>query len=118
MNNTILNQYGITFTKQSNGNIKINSNLRSLNSYLYVLTRQKRMLQELINTLNLTLRGNPISPDDKEWSVELGLQMYTGIIQNDMTFDLFLEDHYNETLEIFPLSDIREIFNSLLEFID
>jgi hypothetical protein len=118
MNNTILNQYGITFNKQSNGNIKINSNLRSLNPYLYMLTRQKKMLQDLITTLNLTLGGNSISPDNKEWSVELGLQIYTGIIQNDMTFDLFLENHYNETLETFPLSDIREIFNSLSEFID
>ncbi|WP_158728535.1 MULTISPECIES: hypothetical protein [unclassified Flavobacterium] len=118
MNNTILNQYGITFNKQSNGNIKINANSRNLDCYLYMLTRQKRMLQELITTLNMALIGNSISPDDKEWSVELGLQIYTGVIQNDMTFDLFLEDHYDQTLETFPLSDIREIFNSLLEFIN
>jgi hypothetical protein len=118
MNNTILNQYGITFNKQSNGNIKINANSRSLDCYLYMLTRQKEMLQELITTLNMALIGNSISPDDKEWSVELGLQIYTGVIQSNMTFDLFLEDHYDQTLETFPLSDIREIFNSLLEFID
>ncbi|MNY24239.1 hypothetical protein D3C86_1579420 [compost metagenome] len=76
------------------------------------------MLQEFLSTLNLALNRNSISSDDKEWSVELGRQMYTGIIQNNMTFDLFLEDHYDQTLETFPLSDIKEIFSSLLEFID
>ncbi|SNR46859.1 hypothetical protein [Flavobacterium sp. ov086] len=118
MNYTILNQYGITFSKQSNGNIIINSNLRSLNPYLYMLTRQKRMLEDLITTLNLSLEGNSISPDDKEWSVEMGLQIYTGIIQNNMTFDLFLEDHYDQTLESYPLLDIKEILKSLLGFIN
>jgi hypothetical protein len=117
MNTNILNQYGITFNKQVNGNIKINANSRNLNAYLYMLTRQKNMTHELITTINIALGGNSISPDDKEWTVELGLQMYTGVIQNNMTFDLFLEDHYDQTLETFPLSDIREIFSSLLEFI-
>ncbi|WP_143187740.1 hypothetical protein [Flavobacterium sp. CF108] len=76
------------------------------------------MLQDLIITLDLALNGNLISSEDKEWSVELGLQQYTGIIKSNMTFDLFLEDHYDQTLENFPLTDIKEILESLLSFIN
>jgi hypothetical protein len=117
MNTSLLNNYGISFNEQTNGNIRITANSLNLAIYMDKYTRQKRMLQEFIATLNLALAGNSISLDDKEWSVELGLQIYTGVIQNNMTFDLFLEDHYNQTLETFPLSDVKEIFSSLLEFI-
>lgn len=118
MNTSILNNYGISFNRQINGNIRIRANSRNLAIYIDKFTKQKRMLEEFISVLILTLQGNTVSSDDKEWSVELGLQIYTGIIQNDMTFDLFLEDHYEQTLEAFPLADIKEIFSSLLEFID
>jgi hypothetical protein len=117
MNYIILNQYGISFIKQSNGNIKTTANSKILNSYLYMLTREKNLVQELVNIINLVVTGTTIPQEDKEWSVELGLRLYTGIVQNNLTFDLFLEDHYNETLETFPLSDIKEIMESLLEFL-
>ena len=34
MNYSILNQYGITFQKQNNGNIKIKANSKSLDNFL------------------------------------------------------------------------------------
>lgn len=117
MNNQILKKYGISLNKLSNGDIKTTANSKSLNCYLYMLTRQKSLLPDFIDTINLVLSNSLINDEDKEWSIELGLQIYTGVIKENLTFDLFLEDHYEQTLETFPLSDIKEILKSLLKFI-
>lgn len=118
MNKAILNQYGITFNLQSNANIKTNATSPNLDIYIYMYSKSKKELIRFVNTMDTVLAGdyNSIPYDDREWSREVGTQIYTGIIQDDLTFDLFLEDHYENTLETFPLTDIREIFNSLLEF--
>ena len=118
MNKAILNQYGITFNLQNNDNIKTSAALPNLDIYIYMYTKSKNELIRFVNTMDSVLVGNYnlISYDDREWSREVGNQIYTGIIQDDLTFDLFLEDHYENTLETFPLIDVREIFNSLLEF--
>lgn len=34
-----------------------------------------------------------------------------------MTFDLFQEDFYDETIQTYPISDIKEVFSSLLELL-
>jgi hypothetical protein len=119
MNKSILNQYRISFNKQTNGSIKVNATSKNLDNFLYMFARQKTQLELFLQTITLALNGNynSIPYDNREWNQEIGLNIYTGIIQNDMTFDLFLEDHYNQTKETFPLSDVKEIFQSLLEFI-
>ena len=117
MNNEILNKYGISLNKLSNGTIETKANSKSLNCYIFMLTRQKQMLHDLIETINLVLLGDSIKDEDKEWSIELGLQIYTGVILENFTFDLFLEDHYEQTLENFPLSDIKEILKSILKLL-
>lgn len=117
MNDKILNKYGISLNKLSNGIIKTKANSKVLDCYILMLSRQKKSLPDFMKTIDLVLSGNPISDEDKEWSIELGLQIYTGVIKEDLTFDLFLEDYYEQTLEIFPLTDIKEILKSLLEFI-
>lgn len=117
MNTFLINHYGIKFDKRIDGEINITANSLILALYMTRFIRQKNMLKDLILTLDLALAGNLISPDDKEWSLELGLQLYTGVIQTNMTFDIFLEDQYDQTLENFPLFDINEILKSLLEFI-
>lgn len=118
MNKAILNKYGITFTLQSNGTIKTTAISPNLDIYVYMYSKSINELIRLVDTLDTVLAGNYnlINYDDREWSREIGYKIYTGIIQDDLTFDLFLEDHYENTLETFPLLDIREIFNSLLEF--
>jgi hypothetical protein len=119
MNNLVLQNYGITFNRLlQNNQIIIKAHSYNLAIYLDKFTREKSMLQEIIYNIDLVINGNIVSTANKEWSVELGLQLYTGIIQNNLTFDLFLEDHYNETLETFPLYDMKEIFQSLLEFLE
>ncbi|MEZ0129585.1 hypothetical protein AB9T88_07410, partial [Flavobacterium sp. LBUM151] len=117
MSNETLNKYGISLNKLSNGIIETKANSNSLNCYIYMLTRQKQMLLDFIETINLVLLSGSVKYEEREWSIELGLQIYTGVIQENLTLDLFLEDHYEETLENFPLSDIKEILKSILELL-
>jgi hypothetical protein len=116
MNNLILNQYGITFQKQSNGNIKINATSRNLDNFMYMFCRDKQRLQRFVIVVNQVLNDgyNTISEHDKNWDIEIGSQVYTGVIYSITEFDLYFEEEENET---FPLNDIKEIFESLLEFI-
>jgi hypothetical protein len=117
MNYSVLNQYGITFQKQSNGNIKINANSKILDNFMYMFCRDKQKLERFILTLNQVLNNgfNSVSEQDKYWDIEIGIQVYTGIIHNSKEFDLYFENEENET---YPLSDIKEIFSSLYEYIN
>ena len=72
--------------------------------YLYLLyTFHLR----LIFTLNQVIANgyNSISEQDKYWDIEIGLQVYTGIIHSNTEFDLYFENEENET---YPLNDIKE----------
>ena len=73
MNYSILNQYGITFQKQNNGNIKIKANSKSLDNFLYMLCRDEQKLKRLIFTLNQVIANgyNSISEQDKYWDIEI-----------------------------------------------
>lgn len=117
--NTLLNKYGIAFEKSANGDFRTTACSKNLDSFMYMFCRHQKELEKFVFTTDTVLKGNYdlIPYDSREWSQEMGLQIYTGIIQDDLTFDLFLEDHYDQTKETFPLSDIKEIFQSLLEFI-
>lgn len=117
MSTSTLRNYGINFYKQIDGEIKITCSSLNLAIYLNRLVNQKKMLQDFLTVLDLALKGNLLPEEDKEWTVELGLQQYTAIIKSNMTFDLFLEEYYDQTLENFPLTDIKEILQSLLNFI-
>ncbi|GGE66459.1 hypothetical protein EV200_1085 [Pedobacter psychrotolerans] len=119
MNIQIMNQYGISFNKKVNGVIETGSNSIELTNYLYLYSRYKPSLEEFISAIDLALNGqfDSIDEDDKVWSQELGYDMYIGTILDESTFELYLADHYEETVKIYPLIDVREIFNSLLEFI-
>ena len=119
MNTLLLSQYGIVFEKCSNGNIHTTANSKNLDNFMYMFARQRMQLENFVLTIDKVLNGNynTIAYDNREWSQEIGLQVYTGIIQDDLTFDLFLEDNYDQTKETYPLSDIKKIFQSLLEFI-
>lgn len=116
MNSIILNQYGISFQKQVSGNIKIKANSRSLDNFLYMFSRDKDKLQRFIIVVNKVLNDgyNSIPDSDKDWDVEIGFQVYTGTIYSDSEFDIYFEEEENET---FPLNDIKEIFESLLEIV-
>ena len=117
MNNAILNQYGITFQKQSNGNIKTHATSKNLDNFMYMFCRNINRLQRFVAIVNQVLNNgyNSISEHDKNWDVEIGFQVYTGLIYSNTEFDLYFEEEENET---FPLNDIKEIFESLLEFIN
>jgi hypothetical protein len=116
MNYTILNQYGISFQKKSNGDIEVHANSRNLNNYMYMFARNKYNLERFVAVINQVINNgvNSISYNDKSWNIELGTQIYSGVIYDDTSFDLYFEEEENET---FPLNDIKEIFKSLLEFI-
>jgi len=82
MNTAILARYGISLQKQDNGNIGIQAHSRNLDSYLYLFTRKKDTLREFIASINTVLHGNYASLpyDHREWSLEMGLQIITGIM--------------------------------------
>jgi len=117
MSTTILTNYGISFKKISSKHFLINANSDNLAIFLDKLAMQKEMLQGLVNNINSALSGNSILAENEEWSVELGLQIYTGLIKNNSKFELFIEDYYNQTLETYSLSDMKIILQSLLIFV-
>jgi hypothetical protein len=116
MNYTILNQYGISIAKQSNGNIEVKADSVKLENFIYMLCRDKNRIQSLLNTINNVLNNgiNSISDSDKIWDVEVGLQVYSGEIYSNTEFDLYFENGPNET---FPLSDIKDIFETILIYL-
>jgi len=120
MNIQILKLYGISFYKPTNGFYKIEANSPNLSIYLNRLTANKDIIPDFINNIDVALSGNYNTIEDGkfEWHLELGTHIYTGIINSDLSFNLFIEDHYDETIETFPLLDIREIIIFLLKFIN
>lgn len=116
MNDTILNQYGISIVKQSNGNIEVKADSVKLENFIYMLCRDKNRIVSLVSTINNVLANgiNSISDDDKIWDVEIGLHVYSGEIYSTTEFDLYFENSSNE---IFPLSDIKMIFETILIFL-
>ena len=93
MSTSTLRNYGINFYKQIDGEIKITCTSLNLAIYLNRFVNQKKMLQDFLIVLDLALKGNLLPEKDKEWSVELALQQYTGIIKSNMTLGLFLEEY-------------------------
>lgn len=123
MDSYILEQYGVSFYKQENGFLAVNASHPYLNLAILLnrYAQHKSTLPKLIDTINLALTGKydeVFESAKNEWHEELGTDIYTGIIQNDMTFDVFMEDHYDETLQTFPLSDIKEILSLLLRYME
>lgn len=122
MNIDKLNKYGISFHKQENGFLKIiasNSNL-DLAILLNRYTAHKSTIPDLLATINLVLSGkyNEVLQSEKvTWYENLGTDIYTGIIQSNLTFDVFIEDHYDKTLVTYPLIDIKELLELLLHFL-
>lgn len=119
MNASVLNKYGISFYKGVDGFPRIETFSPNLTIYISKYSRRDPDLEPIIAVMNLVLDGQYASVDHEltEWHQELGSQIFTGIINEDMTFDLFNEDDYPEEIETFPLYDIKEIFTSLLEFV-
>ena len=119
MNDIILNQYGIRFQKEDNYVLVFCDRYPIVSIFLNRFSSDKSEVREFLQAVNLAITGNfhLIAYDHIEWTKELGFQLYSGRINNNMTFDLFMDDHYDKTLQTFPLSDIKEIFDSLLEFI-
>lgn len=117
MNQLILNQYGITLLKHSMGYLIVEANSNKLSIYIEKFADYRPELEDFISTLNLALSGNygSIDSDKLEWTQELGDLLYTGIIKANGTFDLFMEGMPG-LLETYPLSDIKEIFTSVQEF--
>lgn len=123
MDSDILEQYGVSFYKQENGFLAVNASHPYLNLAILLsrYAQHKSTLPKLIYTINLALTGKydeVLQSEKNEWHEELGTDIYTGIIQSDMTFDVFMEDHYDETLQTFPLSDIKEILSLLLRYME
>jgi len=52
-----LGQYGISFARKANGLIDIKANSKNLDIYLYLLSKYKPLLEELISTLKLVIIG-------------------------------------------------------------
>lgn len=117
MNTAILKQYGIIFQKTGT-HVHTKANSANLAIYMNGFAKYKPELVDFVENLELANSGhyNSIDPDNQEWSQELGFDIYTGIINSNLVFDLFMEDHYSQTIEHFPIYDIKEIFSSLLEF--
>lgn len=120
----VLNKYGITFYRQENGSLKIDAPHPYLDLAILLnrFTIHRSTIPELINIIDLTLDGKyneALETEKVEWHEDLGTDIYTGIIQSDFTFDIFMEDPGNgfpPTPVTLPLLDIREILESLLSF--
>ncbi|KFC19674.1 hypothetical protein [Chryseobacterium sp. FH1] len=114
MNFKILNQYNIKF-KKSNELVfttTANFNLGALIS----LFKSKESVEHLISDINLALNGNYSQILDPNYAMELGQDIYFGIINNDMTFSVYYENNPIQSID-YPLNDIKEIFSSWLEII-
>ena len=123
MNIDILNKYGISFHKQEKGFLKVNADYPNLNLAILLnrYTTHKSTIPDLIATINLVLNGkyNDVLQSEKvTWYENLGTDIYTGIIQSNLTFDVFIEDYYDKTLVTYPLIDIKEILELLLNYMN
>ncbi|RNL51155.1 hypothetical protein [Pedobacter jejuensis] len=120
MSSKTLGQYGISFARKANGLIDIKANSKNLDIYLYLLSKYKPLLEELISTLKLVITGQfgSINADNLIWPRELGYDIYIGEIVSSTTFELYLADSYEETIEFFPLEDVEQIAISLLKFMN
>jgi len=119
VNNQIINQYGITFSKRADKTVDVFASSDNLAIYLGRSAYDKQQIINLISYLNLAISGQyaTIAYNDTLWPRDLGGQCYMGSIENATTFELYMADFYEETIETFPLTDMKEILQSLLEFI-
>ncbi|OYU78888.1 MAG: hypothetical protein CFE23_16560 [Flavobacterium sp. BFFFF1] len=124
MNESALNKYGISFSKESFGiDVKSTHPYLNLGIFLYLFSKYKPELVEFIDTINLALCNNYnlIKYEDSEWQKELGRDVLIGIINENLTFELLYcseNDSYVSCEENFPLTDIKELFQSLLDFME
>lgn len=116
MNEDILHLYGIKFYKQANGYLKVTAINPEFGIYLNLFT-EKKSIQNLLNDINLGLNNNFNQIKDPDWSRELGTSFYIGEILENLTFEVYYEDRY-EDVSVYPLAHIKEIFLSLLEFLE
>jgi len=115
MNSIILQQYGIRFTKTTKGIVNATANDFNLGA-LIALFSYKDDVQLLLTDINLALNGQFNQIENPSWGMELGLDIYFGIINDDMTFSVYYENNPTNSID-YPLNDIKEIFISWLEFI-
>ena len=112
----LLIKYGLTFETEPNGSIKLKTSSKTLENFLYILTGPTREVQRLIDTIELAVNyDNDVKYEDKEWHQVAGISIYSGIIHNNRTFEVFLNDKYEETREIFPLFEIYGIVLYLVD---
>ena len=111
----LLKKHNIYLFKNKNGFIEVDSNNnRDLAIFIELLAKYKPELEDFLNALNNALENKFNLIEEWQWHQELGFQIYTGIIKQDMTFDVFMEDYY-DLLETYPLIDIKEIVEAVLD---
>lgn len=113
---SILNNYGLVFQKTNKGAVFAQAP-NHLNLAIFI---NRFSYQEdvglLLNDINLALNGQFNQIQDPSSGMELGQDVYFGIINNDMTFSIYYENDPTNSID-YPLNDIKEIFDSWLEFI-
>ena len=114
MNFKILNQYNIKFKKRNKLVFATASNF-NLGAYISIF-KSKETVQHIMSDIDLALNGNYSQIFDPNYGMELGQDIYFGIINNDMTFSIYYENNPTQSVD-YPLNDIKEIFSSWLEFI-
>jgi hypothetical protein len=118
MNLIILNQYGLHFYKTSNGAVGVKSSTHVSLAAIFHMPEYKiiQSIEEYISLINLALAGNynQIDWDDTDIGGDIGSDVYYVIINSNMTLSIALN---NSSYETYPLSDIKEIYTSWLEFL-
>ena len=116
MNTEILNKYELQFFKKSNGRVDVkSSNHLNLAIYIYIYNYPENVIL-LLNDINLAINGQYDQIEDPDWGEEHAGEIYFGIINDDMTFSIYYENDSMNSIE-YPLEDIKEIFESWLEFL-
>lgn len=120
MSTQLLNQYNISFRKTFDSK----SNLYVFNAIaddfnlgtLITLYEIPEEVEALLNAIDLALNGHFDQIGDTDYGKELGLDVYEGYINADMTLSVYHENDLSN-LRNYPLTDIKAIFESWLEFI-
>lgn len=127
MNTDILNNYGIELRNRRNEligdfiDIKFGDEYPNLGIFLSLWVKGTIESQILrVSILNDILNGgfNDISYDDKEITLYEGVESYSGLINENLTFDILYDDgpEDDDYFEQYPLEDIRDIFLAIVEF--
>lgn len=115
MNQQVLKKYNIKFQKNHRAHwVEGTDNLGIYMSRFNIAD----MIEGLINDIDLAISKQYDKIENPNWYVELGLDIYCGFINDNMTFSICIYKQHDPVNSIdYPLEDIKELFISWLKFI-